>query len=93
MLEAKTRQTFFQLSACALQFLLLFIFIVFELDMTGHFLFYCKWGIQTSGEKALYCDKCCSLAVRGSWLHEIVTELFIAWQWVRTNETTSVVLL
>lgn len=73
--------------------LLLLLFIVFELEMTGNFVLYCKWGLQTLGKKALYCDKCCSVAVRGRWLHAIVTELFIAWQWVWNDETTSVVLL
>lgn len=50
----------------------LLLFIMFELEMIGTFVLYCIWGLQTLGEKALYYVKCCCLAVRGCWLHEIV---------------------
>lgn len=32
--------------------------------MTGSAVLYCKWGIETFGEKALYCEKCCCLTVK-----------------------------
>lgn len=55
-------------------------------------LYYIVHGVyKLLGKKALYYNKCCSLAVRGCWLHESVTVL--AWQWVRNDESTSVVLL